>query len=196
MTHIQSPIHLRAAALEHAHRDPEGRRVEMLRGGDRVVVRPLHADDIELERRFIENLSPASRRFRFLETMVSPSDALLKQLTVINHATDAAFVALIGEGAHLREIGVARLSATPDGHDCEFAVVVSDAWQNKGLGTLLMRRLIEVARARGIQTLHSSDAADNDLMRKFAEHLQLDHRTDRDDAALITYSIDLGAPAS
>ena len=87
--------------------------------------------------------------------------------------------------------GVARFSARADGHDCEFAVTVSDEWQHKGLGTLLMRRLIDVARARGIEAMHSSDAADNSLMRKFAEHLHFQHKRDPDDATLVRYSVDL-----
>jgi acetyltransferase len=146
-----------------------------------------------LERRFIEGLSPSSRRYRFLETMCSPSDALLRQLTQINPATDAAYVAVIAEGAEEREIGVARFSARADGGDCEFAVTVGDAWQNKGLGTMLMRRLIEDAQARGIKTMHSTDSAENDLMRRFAGHLHLHHQRDPADAAQVIYSVDLEA---
>lgn len=162
-----------------------------LRDGTQVFVRPIHAADVELERRFIEALSPSSRRFRFLETMGSPSDALLKQMTVINPSTDAAFVALIDADGEQREIGVARFSARPDGHDCEFAVTVSEEWQNKGLGTLLMKRLMEVAKTRGIQSMHSSDAADNTNMRQFAEHLGLQHKCDPEEPTLILYSMDL-----
>ena len=165
----------------------------LLLDGTRVSVRSIHAQDMELERRFIEALSPRSRRFRFLETMSSPSDALLRQMTVINPSTDAAYVAVIGEGDHQREIGVARFSARADGHDCEFAVTVSDDWQNKGLGTLLMRRLIDVAKARGIKVMHSSDASDNTRMRQFADHLHFRHERDPDDATLVLYSVDLSA---
>lgn len=69
--------------------------MEVLRDGTRVLIRPIRARDIELERRFIEGLSPTSRRFRFLESMSSPSEALLKQLTLINPSTDAAYVAVL-----------------------------------------------------------------------------------------------------
>jgi GNAT superfamily N-acetyltransferase len=163
----------------------------MLRGHDRVLVRPIHAQDIELERRFIENLSPSSRRFRFFETMSSPSEALLKQLMNINPSTDAAFVAVVNKGTEEQQIGVARFSATADGHDCEFAVTVSDEWQKKGLGTLLMRHLIGLARTRGIKSMHSSDPTDNRLMREFAKHLGLRHITDPEDSKLVRYSVDL-----
>lgn len=173
---------------------PSGTWTEKLRDGTCVRIRPIHVRDVDMERRFIEALSPESRRFRFLESMQSPSDALLKQLTAINHATDAAYVAVIGAGAEEREIGVARFSATADAKDCEFAVTVSDEWQRQGLGTLLMQHLLEVAQARGIRSLHSSDAADNDAMRKFAEHLHIRHERDPDDAAQVLYSVDLGVP--
>ena len=182
---IASTAATAGAAIVHA-----GETV-LLRDGTHVLVRPIHPDDIELERRFIKGLSPSSRRFRFLETMRSPSDALLKQMTVINLATDAAYVALVGEGDLQREIGVSRFSARADGHDCEFAVTVSDEWQNRGLGTLLMARLIKVARARGIESMHSSDAADNTRMRRFAEHLHFQHMRDPDDSTMVIYSVDL-----
>ena len=161
----------------------------MLRDGTRVHVRSIHPEDIELERRFIESMSPASRRFRFMVTMNAPSAALLEQLTVINPATDAAYIALLETGDETQEIGVARFSAQADGDDCEFAVTVADEWQHKGLGTLLMECLIEVAKARGIKQMHSSDSVDNNLMRKFAEHLHFEHERDPDDAKLIRYSV-------
>jgi GNAT superfamily N-acetyltransferase len=169
---------------------------EMLRGGDRVLIRPIHTNDVEMERKFIEALSPESRRFRFLDTMNSPSDALLQQFTTINPLTDMAYVAVAEAGEKALEVGVARFSAQPGGKDCEFAVVVSDAWQQKGLGTLLMQHLIAAAQKLGIEKMHSSDLEDNNLMRKFAEHLKLDHKRDPDDITQVLYSIDLRTPAA
>ncbi len=192
MNSVQSSTNLAAIGTTvAAAANPEHGWEEQLRDGTPVLVRPIHPHDVELERRFIEGLSPTSRRFRFLDTMRSPSESLLRQLTVIDPSTDAAYVALIGPTGQEREIGVARFSALPDGRDCEFAVTVSDEWQHKGLGTLLMRRLIDVARARGIETMYSSDAADNRLMREFAEHLHFQHKRDPDDSTLVRYSVDL-----
>lgn len=173
-----------------------GTWTEQLRDGTHVLIRPIHVRDAPMERRFIEALSPDSRHFRFLDSMQSPSDALLKQLTDIDHATDAAFVAVIVDGAKEHEVGVARFSAAADASDCEFAVTVGDEWQRKGLGTLLMKHLLEVARSRGIRSLHSSDAADNGSMRKFAEHLHLKHERDPNDPTQILYSVDPGAARS
>ncbi len=167
----------------------------LLNDGTRVVIRPIHESDVELERQFIEALSPSSRRFRFLDTMRSPSETFLKQMTSIDHATDAAYVATIEMDGKAREIGVARFSARPEGHDCEFAVAVADEWQNKGLGTLLVKRLIDTARSRGIATMHSSDPSDNVSMRRFAEQLHFRYERDPEDATHVLYSVDL-APQS
>lgn len=180
----------------HSGSSAPGDDAEVLLGdGTRVAIRSIRENDVGLERQFIKALSPSSRRFRFLDTMRSPSDALLKQMTSIDNATDAAYVATIEVDGKVREIGVARFSAEPDGHDCEFAVTVADEWQHKGLGTLLVNRLIAVARSRGIMKMHSSDASDNTSMRKFAEHLKFSHKRDPEDATHVLYSVDL-APAT
>jgi GNAT superfamily N-acetyltransferase len=167
---------------------------EVLRGGDRILIRPIRADDVEMERRFIEGLSPTSRRFRFLDTMRSPSNELLRKLTAIDPSTDVALVAVLDDEAHDHEIGVARFSTRPGGKECEFAVTVSDEWQNKGLGTHLMYHLIEAARRRGVERMYSIDASDNEPMRRFAAHLHFNHARDPDDATQTVYSLDLRSP--
>ena len=164
---------------------------QQLRDGTQVMIRALHAQDVELERRFIEALSPQSRRFRFLETMSSPSEALLRQLTALDPLTDVAYLAVVGSGAQEREIGVARFSAGAGAADCEFAVTVSDEWQRKGLGAALMAHLVDAARARGIHAMHSADSFDNDSMRQFAGHLKFQKTTDPADSRLVLYSVDL-----
>lgn len=164
----------------------------LLFDGQSVLIREIRKQDLELERRFIERLSPTSRRFRFLGTLVSPSDNLLRQLVVLDPARDVALIALISEGGEQSEIGVARLSE--DGDDtCEFAVTVSDEWQHKGLGTLLMQHLIYLAMDRGIKSIHSTDAEDNEPMREFAAHLGFKRTPDPDDATLVVHSLDLSA---
>ena len=165
--------------------------VEELHDGTQVTIRALHAHDVELERRFIEALSPESRRYRFLETLTSPSESLLAQLTQLDPLKDVAYLALLGTGSDQREIGVARFSAAPGAADCEFAVTVTDDWQRKGLGTALMGHLIDEARARGLHAMHSSDSSDNDSMRKFAAHLHFQKSQDPDDAKLLLYRVKL-----
>ena len=164
---------------------------EVLHDGSTVSIRPLHRQDVELERSFIEGLSPQSRRYRFLCSLVTPSDALLSQLTDLDPQREAALIALVEERGMTREVGVARYSGVPSGK-AEIAVTVSDEWQNKGLGTALMKRLIELARQRGIREFYSVDASGNDHMRKLAQHLGFQCKTDPEDATQVIYTLQLG----
>ena len=166
---------------------------DKLRDGTTVLIRPIRESDLELERRFIKDLSPQARRFRFLGEIKSPSASLLKQLTQLDPARDVAFVALIADGAEKREIGVSRFNMRADGLTCECAVTVSDEWRNKGLATILMRHLIDVARERGIECMYSMDAAENYEMRELAEHLGFTHKPDPDDSTQVLHTLDLKA---
>jgi RimJ/RimL family protein N-acetyltransferase len=165
---------------------------EVLHDGSTVTIRPLLKQDIELERRFIEGLSPQSRRYRFLCSLVTPTDALLRQLTELDPQREAALVALVEDHGATREVGVARFSGVPGGK-AEIAVTVSDEWQNKGLGTALMRRLIDLARQRGIREFYSIDAWSNDHMRRLAEHLGFEHKADPEDATQVVYTLQLAS---
>ncbi|MGA9342405.1 MAG: GNAT family N-acetyltransferase [Rhodanobacteraceae bacterium] len=166
---------------------------ENLRDGTTVLIRPISEEDVELERRFIEQLSPQSSRFRFLGQIKNASPELLKQFTHLDHAREVAFVALIDDGGSQREIGVSRYSSRADGLSCECAVAVSDEWQNRGLGTLLMQHLIEVARRHHIEVMYSLDARDNQAMRELADHLGFERKQDPDDATQVLHTLDLKA---
>ncbi|HZP66376.1 MAG TPA: GNAT family N-acetyltransferase [Rudaea sp.] len=164
---------------------------EKLRDGTTVLIRPIGPQDETIERQFIERLSAQARRFRFLGEIKTPSPALLENFTHPDGKRDVAFVALIADGAEKREIGVARFSTRPDGLACECAVVVSDEWQGKGLATMLMQHLIDVARARGIECMYSIDLAENGAMRDLAEHLGFRRKPDPDDASQVLHVLDL-----
>lgn len=163
---------------------------EQLRDGTHVLIRPIDAADVEIERRFVERLSPQSRRFRFLGE-INLSKQMLRRLTQPDPASEVAFIALIADGAQKTEIGVARYCTNADGTACECAVAVSDDWHNKGLGTLLMRHLIEVARWHGVQRMYSIDTPDNIGMRDLAAFLGFKRESDPDDHHQVIHTLDL-----
>jgi GNAT superfamily N-acetyltransferase len=170
--------------------DPMAHWHETLRDGTRVLIRPIGKEDAALERAFIERLSPQSLRYRFLG-QVKASDDLVRRLTDIDYRRDMAFVALRHEAGEKREIGVSRFFVSDDGTNCECTVAVSDEWQGKGLGHLLMRHLIEVARTRGIKRMFSIDSADNQQMRDLAASLGFDRKVDPDYPSEVTHSLAL-----
>ena len=163
-----------------------------LSDGTHVIVRPIRKEDAALERAFIRRLSPESRRLRFLGQMNDVSDELVRALTDIDYRRDVAFVALVHREGEKREIGVARYGANKNGSACECAVTVADEWRNRGLGVLLMRHLIDVARSRGIRSMYSIDEADNAPMRDLAKFLGFRRARDPDDATQVVHTLTLG----
>lgn len=170
------------------------RWTETLRDRSRVVIRPITPEDLESERTFIESLSSRSRRFRFLGEIRHPSEALLVRLTTPDYQRDVAFAAVVPEEANERFVGVARYSVSPDGLSCECAVAVLDEWHHKGLGSLLMRHLIEVARARGISFMYSVDSSENTEMADLARFLGFERVLDKDEPSQVRHSLWLEPP--
>ena len=169
---------------------------EMLNDKTRVLIRPMRSRDRAAEIAFIEGLSMEARRYRFLGQFSTPSEALVERLTHADFIHDIAFVAVVPEDGHERIIGTARFSVDPDGMRCECAVTVADAWQQRGLGTNLMRHLIDVARAMDLRVMYSIDSADNVKMRDLAAHLGFRSRLDPEDPSQYIHTLDLThAPA-
>jgi len=163
--------------------------VVTLLDGSEVTIRALREGDAELERNFIRNLSPESRWMRFLGQIGEPSDSLIRKLTELDYRHDMAFIALSREGGITHEVGVSRYSLAPDEQSCECAVTVADAWQGKGLGTILMRDLIDIARKRGIRSMFSIDANENERMRELARDLGFKREQDPDDLTRVIHRL-------
>ena len=170
--------------------DPMSHWHETLSDGSRVLIRPIRKEDAALERTFIERLSPESRWYRFLGQMKVSND-MLKRLTDIDYQREVAFVALRHDAGEKKEIGVSRFCISADGASCECAVVVSDEWQGKGLGHLLMRLLIDVARRRGIKHMFSIDSAGNQQMSDLAASLGFKRELNHDYPSEVIYKLDL-----
>ena len=104
-------------------------------------------------------------------------------MTDLDGQHEIAFVAVIQDGAHEIIVGVSRYSTDHDGLNCECAVTVADRWQRKGLGTLLMKHLIEVARAKGMRRMTAVVSAENLQMKDLARQLGFHIRVDPEDAS-------------
>jgi acetyltransferase len=129
--------------------------------GPRVTLRPIRPEDAEMEKAFVRRLSPESRYFRFMDTLRELTPLMLVRFTQIDYDREMAFVATVAGAAGEEEIGVVRYVTNPDGESCEFAIVIADDWQRKGLGRRLMTQLIDVARARGLRSMMGHVLAEN-----------------------------------
>jgi GNAT superfamily N-acetyltransferase len=165
--------------------------IDSLTDGTRVLIRPLREEDREREEDFIRRLSPDSRRFRFMGAFKDASPELINQLMDVDYVQRTAFVALAHENGKLREVGVSRYSATGEKGYCECAVTVADDWRQRGLGVLLMRHLIDLARRNGYKHMVSLDAGDNEAMRDLAGYLGFHRRLDPGDSSQVSHTLDL-----
>jgi acetyltransferase len=129
--------------------------------GPPVTLRPIRPEDAEMEQAFVRGLSSESRYFRFMDTLRELTPQMLVRFTQIDYDREMAFVATVQEAGRETEIGVARYVANPDGESCEYALVVADGWQRKGLGRRMMEQLIAVARARGLRSMLGHVLAEN-----------------------------------
>lgn len=83
------------------------------------------------------------------------------------------------------QVGVSRYSINPDRSTCEFALVIADSWQNRGLGGLLMQTLIDVARQRGLRVIMGEVLAENAGMLKLMERLGFEKRKSEHDSGVV-----------
>lgn len=153
-----------------------------LRDGTNVTIRPIGPEDTEREQAFVRGLSPESRYFRFMTTLRELSPEMLDRFTHPNPAREIALVALVDEGGQPKQIGVARCVVNAQREGCEFAIVVADAYQGKGLGTRLMEELMALARARDVRRIEGLVLANNDAMLRLMRSLGFQITTPPEDA--------------
>jgi len=159
--------------------------------GTRVTLRPIRPEDAELTMEFVRGLSPETRYQRFMNTVRELSPAMILRLTQIDYDREMAFVATTSEDGRERQIGVCRYAANPDRETCEFAVVVADAWQHRGVARRLMNLLIETAARRGFARMDGVFLASNERMLHFVEKLGFELHVDPDDPSMKLGSLDL-----
>ena len=170
---------------------------ETLKDGRRALVRPIRRDDVERIKRFVDGLSPASKHFLFLGGIAHLTDDALRKLTEPDYASAMVFVALdAGTGKTPRQIGVCRYAGGDSADGAEISVAVADDWQHLGLGKRLLHRLIDYARAHGVQRLYSMDSIGNSRMRKLARNVGFNEKPDPDDASQVICYLDLGGGGS
>ena len=178
-------------ALKHPASISTLRWSQSLSGGGHVLIRPINKLDAHAERAFIEGLSSDAKRLRFMGQISHPSEQYIAQLTHLDGINEVALVAVIKDGAAEKIVGVSRYSNDVAQNRCECALAVSDEWQHKGLGTALMKHLIEVARTNRIAAMESIEYAENLAMRTLLHELDFHVRADPHDVRQVIYSLTL-----
>lgn len=167
------------------------KRLQLADGTD-IVIRPIRPEDAEMEQEFVRNLSKESRYMRFMQSLRELTPDMLVRLTQIDYDREMAFLALTRQDGQDVEMGVARYAINPDKMSCEFALVIADEWQNRGLGGLMMQTLIDAARAKGLRTIEGEVLPHNHGMLKLMQRLGFTRHQDGMDDGVVMVSKRLG----
>lgn len=154
-----------------------------LADGTDILIRPIRPEDDAIEFDFIRGLSRDSAYNRLLSARRLTAREI-RRLTRIDYDREMACVAVSGSGTQARLLGVARYVRDEAGRSAEFAVVVADAWQRKGIGTMLLQALQGHARAAGLANLHGITLASNLAMQNLGRKLGFAQRAEPGDATV------------
>ena len=155
-----------------------------LRDGTAITIRPIGPEDAQREQAFVQALSLESRYFRFMSTLRELSPETLYRFTHPDFDREVALVALCEEAGGVRQIGVARCIVQGEARSAEFAIVVADDWQTRGVGNRLMCELMRAARAAGITRIWGDVLASNHRMLALMHALGFDIASVPEDALL------------
>jgi RimJ/RimL family protein N-acetyltransferase len=149
-------------------RAPKSALHHRLRDGTKVSLRPVRPDDKALLEEGMSRLSPQSRRLRFMAPVEALTRAQLAYLTEIDHRDHVAWGVLCDE----QPVGVARFVRLPDNPGAaELAVTVLDEFQRRGVATLLVSVLAELARDLGIERFVFEALPENEALLKLLSGL-------------------------
>jgi acetyltransferase len=139
--------------------------------GQAISIRPMLPEDLDIETEYVQGWSAETRYNRLFSAGSYTSPERLKKITRIDFERDMALIATVMLDDREVQIGVARYVRRDDGHSCEFALSVADAWQHRGIGRALLLNLIDVAAAAGIDTMVGEVLASNKPMLHFMRAL-------------------------
>ncbi|WP_035053352.1 bifunctional acetate--CoA ligase family protein/GNAT family N-acetyltransferase [Andreprevotia chitinilytica] len=159
-------------------------QVTQLKNGMPMTVRPIRPEDAELIVKFVNGLSEETRYNRYMNTLKTLPQVMLARFTQIDYAREIALVATVESGGGEIIVAVARFVVNPDYSSCEFAIVISDQWQGKGLGARLMEALFNAARDKHLTTVEGEVLASNKTMLAFMKYLGFTIQTHPEDEGL------------
>jgi acetyltransferase len=162
-----------------------------LRDGSEMRVRPIRPEDATMERAFVASLSEQTRYMRFQHHLPELTPQMLARFTQIDYDRELALVALEGSGEDERIRGVARYVANPNVISAEFAIVVGDDMQGKGLGFALMTKLLAAAREVGYRYIEGSVLTGNSGMLRLMAALGFRVERDENDSGVVRVVKDL-----
>jgi len=142
---------------------------ETIRGGERVLIRQVRPKDMALYPDFLADVSAEDLRLRFFARIAELSAAEIDKLTHLDYRHEMAFIALDEDTGHM--LGLVRLKDELDEKTAEFAILVRSQLKGHGLGWLLMQRVIDYAKEKGLRRVYGDVLAENMTMLQMCAEL-------------------------
>ncbi|MCW5771548.1 MAG: bifunctional acetate--CoA ligase family protein/GNAT family N-acetyltransferase [Rhodospirillaceae bacterium] len=137
--------------------------------GVRYRMRPIRPEDEPAVVAAFGRMTPDDVRMRFFAPIKQLSHELAARLSQIDYDREMALV--LTEGDRTEITGIVRIAADPDFEKAEFAIMVMTPVQGRGIGRLLMDRIIDYAKSRGIRQIFGDVLVENQRMLNLARDL-------------------------
>ena len=140
--------------------------------GANIVIRTIHPDDEPMMVEFHKTLSDYSVHFRYFGAVSLRERTLherLRRHCSVDCMRELALVAILDQSDERQILGVGRLFKNPSRNDAEFALLIADPWQGKGLGTELLKLLVRLGRRSGLARIVGHILDGNTAMRRASE---------------------------
>lgn len=138
-----------------------------LKDGETTMVRPIKPEDEPLVKELFESFSEETMHYRFFHSIMDITHEMLIRYCHIDYDREIALVAE-KDG---KLTGMCRLMLDPGTNNAEFSVVVTDAWQKKGLGQAMVGKILEISRKKKLGRVYATVIKDNHPMKNLAKKL-------------------------
>jgi acetyltransferase len=155
-TTCPAPLHLSVSPYPAQYES----RVNLPEIGE-LLIRPIRPEDAPLLLELFDTLSPQSIYYRFFFPMKKFPQEMLARFTQVDYDREIALVAISESGSEEKMLGAARVILQQNLKDAEFAVLVGDPWQGKGIGAQLLRICLDIAKERRFRNIWGVALAKN-----------------------------------
>lgn len=145
-----------------------------LKDGTEVLLRPIKPEDEPMWHELVASCSPESLHLRFRYMFKATTHQMATRFCFLDYDREIAIVAETEADGQRKLIGVGRLVADADHREAEYAVLVSDPWQGKGVGSLLTDHCLDICDSWGIQSVIAETAPQNERMIHMFAHRDFD----------------------
>ena len=152
----------------------------MLRDGTPIILRPMKPEDEGLVIRFLQSCSEDTVYFRYFRLIKHWTHEMLIRFTQNDYDREIGLMAIGQPPGPEVMMGVCRLVMDADRETAEFALIVADPWQGKGLGPKLLERVIDIAREQGVRRLGAEVLPQNQPMLDLVRRMGFTLKTDKE----------------